>query len=91
MVNDHVKGLAGSPTGKAMNKATHDIGKMSLHAAWAVGDIVKRKIQEEFNKSKKGGSITEEEEEGVIDVDYDGDAAADDDDAHADGEKDIAV
>jgi hypothetical protein len=90
MVNDHVKGLAGSPTGKAMNKATHDIGKMSLHAAWAVGDIVKRKIQEEFNKSKKGGSITEEEED-VIDVDYDGDAAVDDDAAAADGEKDIAV
>jgi hypothetical protein len=92
MVNDHVKGLAGSPTGKAMNRATQDIGKMSLHAAWAVGDIVKRKIQEEFNKSKKGGSITEEEEEGVIDVDYDGDSAAvDNNAAGADGEKDISV
>ena len=38
-----------------MNKATQDISKMSLNAAWAVGDIVKRKIQEEFNKTKKGG------------------------------------
>ena len=90
IVNDHVKGLAGSPTGKAMNKATQDISKMSLNAAWAVGDIVKRKIREEFNKTKKGGgSITEEED--VIDVDYDGASAADDDDAHAAGAKDIVV
>lgn len=92
IVNDHVKGLAGSPTGKAMNRATQDIGKMSLNAAWAVGDIVKRKIQEEFNKTKKGGgSIVEEEEEVVIDVDYDGESVADNDTAAAEGAKDIVV
>ena len=72
-----------------MNKATQDIGKIGLHATWAVGDIVKHKIQEEFNKSKKGGSITGEED--VIDVDYKCNSAADNDDAAADGAKDIVV
>ncbi|KAL3807365.1 hypothetical protein ACHAXA_001703 [Cyclostephanos tholiformis] len=81
LVKERMEVVARSPAGKSVNKATHDLGKMSINAALAVGNIVKRRIEEEMHKRETRGqpdAFSDAEE--MVDAENDAKDEGDDDD-----------
>lgn len=80
--------VARSPAGKSVNKAAGNFGKMSISAAWAMGNIVKSKIEEEIHKHQHPSEQQQQQSHDVH-----GEAALEEEDAsldHAVGGEDVA-